>query len=76
MPRQLPRIKEGVKKKDGRAEHAGEIPTISRDEPKAKEQSDVFSPTEKQQKSVNPPELQKRRNHKKTRLPVAVSRRD
>ena len=46
VPRQLHAIKEGVKKKDGRAEHAGEIPAISRDEPKAKERADFFSPTE------------------------------
>ena len=76
MPRQLRATKEGVKKTGECAESAGEIPTISRDEPKAKEQSNVFSPTEKQQKSINPPELQKRSTHKKTRLPVAVSRRD
>ena len=55
MPRQHRAIKEGVKKKDGRAEHAGEIPAISRDEPKAKERADFFSPTENHQKSINPP---------------------
>ena len=71
MPRKLHATKEGVKKTGECAESAGEIPTISRDEPKAKEQSDVFSPTEKQQKSINPPELQKRSTHKKTRLPAA-----
>ena len=42
VPRQLHASKEGVKKKDGRAEHAGEIPAISRDEPKAKERADFF----------------------------------
>ena len=54
MPRKLPRIKEGVKKTGECAESAGEIPTISRDEPKAKEQSNVFSPTEKTAKEHQP----------------------
>ena len=70
MPRQLRATKEGVKKTGECAESAGEIPTISRDEPKAKERSYFFSPTEKQQKSINPPELQKRSTHKKSGVPA------
>ena len=70
MPRQLRATKEGVKKTGECAESAGEIPTISRDEPKAKEQSNVFSPTEKQQKSINSPLLRRLWTNKKSGLPA------
>ena len=46
VPRQLRAIKEGVGEKASAPQSAGEIPAISRDEPRTKEQSYFRSPTE------------------------------
>ena len=46
--------KEGVKKQASAPKSAGEIPAISRDEPRTKEQSYVFSPTETHAKEQTP----------------------